>query len=61
MRDRVVEEALSEAKDQASTMKEEAKAAKAWASKVVVEVVKAFKIGGEYSQMVLESSKSTFI
>lgn len=39
---------LGKAKDQVLATKEEAWATKAWASKVVEEVVKAIKLGKEY-------------
>lgn len=54
-----VEEALGEAKSQASVIKE-ARATKARASKTIVKAVDGFKIGGEYCQMVLDSYKKTF-
>lgn len=36
------------------TTKEEAREAEAWASKAVVELVEAFRVGEEYHQMVLD-------
>lgn len=50
---------LGEARSRASPTKE-ARVVEVQAFQVAVEVVKAFKIGGEYHHMVLDSYKDAF-
>lgn len=56
-----VEEAmLGKAKDQATVVKEDALATQALASKVVTDVIEAFKAGEEYHLEILEASRDAF-
>lgn len=55
-----MEEVLSEAKDQASIVKEEVLVAKALASKVAMAMVMAFRSRRKYHLEVLEASRDAF-
>lgn len=53
-------EALCEANNQASAMKEEALVAEVLAAKAIMEMIEAFKVGEEYHLEVLEASRDAF-